>query len=468
MKSFPLCVTAILLFLFSETHLYGQTGNIKIGDQCPDVVLNMVNYTSHTAKISDFRGKLLILDFWTTWCGPCVHSLPKIDSLQKKFADKVQILPVNYEDEKKVHFFLDKMAQGGHIRIVSVTDDSVLQKCFYHTYIPHCVWIDANGKVIAISDGEQLTASHIQEAVNGQSLSFVQPEILKYMDLTKPLFIPTTSSFDNIGQTNIENVSEEDVLYHSILTGYRKECIIGRMGYGTSTRITVSNISPANLYGKAFENKEIGNGFDPLSFSAPGKTIWEVKDSSLLILDGKYADQVIKGNAVLFKEWLKRYSYCYEIQTPKSWGPDKKYELMLEDLNRYFGSLYGIEGSFEKRKVKCLVLERTSKQNKLTTNGGEQSIQHSPYNFNMVNTPLYLLGEFLSTYYLHKITVDQTGYKGNFDISLNCDLTDLKAINTELARYDLQFVESENEQDIIIIRQTGKNNAHFTPLDQEQ
>ncbi len=68
---------------------------IQIGQQVPDLLLtNLHNYRdkqgnlSSSAKISDFKGKLLILDFWATWCSPCVAMIPKMDSLQQEFKDK--------------------------------------------------------------------------------------------------------------------------------------------------------------------------------------------------------------------------------------------------------------------------------------------------------------------------------------------------------------------------------------------
>src|SRR5215217_1873478 len=80
---------------------------LQIGTQMPDLTLNNLhNYKNAkgervaTAKISDFKGKKLILDFWATWCAPCVTMIPRMDSLQAQFADKLQILSVTYESEK--------------------------------------------------------------------------------------------------------------------------------------------------------------------------------------------------------------------------------------------------------------------------------------------------------------------------------------------------------------------------------
>ena len=63
---------------------------LQIGQVVPNVTLtNLQNYkdasgkAATTAKLSDFKGKLLILDFWATWCAPCVAAIPKLENLQK-------------------------------------------------------------------------------------------------------------------------------------------------------------------------------------------------------------------------------------------------------------------------------------------------------------------------------------------------------------------------------------------------
>ncbi|MDX1955396.1 MAG: redoxin domain-containing protein, partial [Chitinophagaceae bacterium] len=122
-----------------------QTKSITVGDKCPDVPMKLINYQQPELKISDFKGKIVILDFWATWCKPCVESFVKIDSLNKIYADKVQIMPVAYEDVKKVKPILDKLESVFNVKSPSVVNDIELQKIFPHTIVPHCVWIDRGG-----------------------------------------------------------------------------------------------------------------------------------------------------------------------------------------------------------------------------------------------------------------------------------------------------------------------------------
>ena len=53
---------------------------LKIGDKVPDIEFkNIINYKSKTARLSDFKGKLVILDFWGTWCTSCIAAFPKME-----------------------------------------------------------------------------------------------------------------------------------------------------------------------------------------------------------------------------------------------------------------------------------------------------------------------------------------------------------------------------------------------------
>jgi thiol-disulfide isomerase/thioredoxin len=92
---FKITIITFLLFTLPSTRGFCQQGNIRIGETCPDVALSpIVNFKTSHATIADFKGKLLILDFWATWCAPCVSMIPVTDSLQKEFEGKIQILSV--------------------------------------------------------------------------------------------------------------------------------------------------------------------------------------------------------------------------------------------------------------------------------------------------------------------------------------------------------------------------------------
>src|SRR5690606_26588364 len=89
---------------------------LKIGDKIPDELwdyafpvvsphADQVQYLS----LGDFRDNLIMLDFWATWCAPCISSLHKLDTLQPEFADDLLVFRTSYEAQDKVtKFFADK------------------------------------------------------------------------------------------------------------------------------------------------------------------------------------------------------------------------------------------------------------------------------------------------------------------------------------------------------------------------
>ena len=68
-----------------------------------DFSLNMLNDTTNSQiKLSDFKGSVVLLNFWATWCGPCIVEIPEFNNLYKKYKDKgFEILGVSVSDTKK-------------------------------------------------------------------------------------------------------------------------------------------------------------------------------------------------------------------------------------------------------------------------------------------------------------------------------------------------------------------------------
>ncbi|MEN1934122.1 redoxin domain-containing protein [Paenibacillus sp. 102] len=85
---------------------------IEVGKNAPDFELSKLDGTK--VKLSDLKGKKVILNFWATWCGPCQKEMPDMEAFYKKHKDDVEILAVNYtvsegaNGEEKVKKFAEE------------------------------------------------------------------------------------------------------------------------------------------------------------------------------------------------------------------------------------------------------------------------------------------------------------------------------------------------------------------------
>ena len=63
-----------------------EAGPLSIGDIAPGFTSNDVN--GNTVRLSDYRGKVVLIEFWATWCGPCRELTPVLNKIYEKYKDK--------------------------------------------------------------------------------------------------------------------------------------------------------------------------------------------------------------------------------------------------------------------------------------------------------------------------------------------------------------------------------------------
>lgn len=116
-----------------------------IGNPAPD--FSCEQFKDGTFALASQRGRIVVMDFWATWCGPCVAAIPSIQTLHEKFKDKpVTVVGINQDsgDAKKVNAFLEKKK----ITFAQVNDkDGTVGSLYKVTGIPCCVIIDQQGVV---------------------------------------------------------------------------------------------------------------------------------------------------------------------------------------------------------------------------------------------------------------------------------------------------------------------------------
>lgn len=82
----------------------GEQGTHAAGDACPadakpaDLSLNIKDMNGADVALSSFKGKLLLINFWATWCAPCKAEIPGFVELQKQYGKDLQILGVSVDD----------------------------------------------------------------------------------------------------------------------------------------------------------------------------------------------------------------------------------------------------------------------------------------------------------------------------------------------------------------------------------
>lgn len=124
----------------SDTPIEGEP---VVGTVAPDFALNTLD--SNVVQLSAMRGKPVLLNFWATWCAPCVAEMPDLEKLQQEMGEQVHIVGVNLRETRgRVREFV----QASHFSWIFVLDSTGEVGAKYQvSAIPTSVMVDANGVI---------------------------------------------------------------------------------------------------------------------------------------------------------------------------------------------------------------------------------------------------------------------------------------------------------------------------------
>jgi peroxiredoxin len=150
-----------LLFVFSfgpPAHSEGDELLSKIGIQsmkdkrkAPDCTLEALN--GERIQLKTFKGKMIFLNFWATWCGPCKEEMPSMEALYQKFKEKDFVfltVAVDYGGAKRVKEFIEK--QRYQFPVIVDPAGKTLD-LFEINKIPSTLIIDKKGRIIGRAIG---------------------------------------------------------------------------------------------------------------------------------------------------------------------------------------------------------------------------------------------------------------------------------------------------------------------------
>lgn len=122
------------------------------GSPAPELAVTDIQ--GRPVKLTDFRGRTVLLDFWTTWCPPCRADAPALDKLFRRYGDKdLMIVGVSVsEDREIVKKFL---SEHPHSFPIVLTTENEMPQAYQIGVFPTYVVIDRDGKVASAAEGDQ-------------------------------------------------------------------------------------------------------------------------------------------------------------------------------------------------------------------------------------------------------------------------------------------------------------------------
>ena len=200
-------LTIFLLFSFLQINLFSQS-NIKVGEKAPAIIIT--DWIANIPKDKKLTNKNIVLEFWATWCGPCIAAVPHMDSLQEKFKKSgIYFISITDEPKQKVENLLKRIS----FTSIVVSDQSKNTQVQFGDgkegipSIPLTVLINKKGMVSWIGYPLLLTDSILKDFMDGKIiLSSIDADIIASGE--------QNNKEDSLAENKtLDLLSDKDILY---------------------------------------------------------------------------------------------------------------------------------------------------------------------------------------------------------------------------------------------------------------
>lgn len=357
--------------------------------------------------------KIVVFDFFDTFCGTCIGSMPHLQELQDKHSDKLQVFNVTWQDKKTLdRFFATNPTVIAHkVNLPVIYADVDLRAWFPYQAAPHIV-IVFNGKVQAITFNRLLTEENVLRLHREGRIDLpLKNDFGEALELVTP------------GTANVDNLKSG-----AWITGYQNGIPAKPLTFELDSangtfRSYIHNRSIfralINTWGQIAPREYVIN---------PKRVIWKVKNPSI------YDDLEKEGEA-----WSSKFAICYERRDFVNRDSTSQAKVVLEDLH----SLLGIKSSWETKTMDCWIFRPCS------VKPYEGSAIKNVLKFDGSNT----LARFIGMIGKFPPVLDEVQYRGNIAVG---DFTNKEELNAQLQVYGIEIVEGKGEFEVFVIDENDR------------
>lgn len=410
-----------------------------IGTPAPYFKLNVKNAKTgawEVKTLDSYKGKWLLLEFWSKTCAVCIYGLPKLNSLSKSLADRMDVLLVGSNDNKYnkgIEEFYERLANQNKLSL-AIAFDSVIFSKYKINALPHVVIIDTAGVVRSVPYSQELDESKLLALFDHHNNLFFQ----KPGYGIKPLPLGKSNQMNNGNFAPI--VDSLGIIKHgSKLSFYSKEKLpkikIDLSKGLQNDRFEVSGTSLERLYMLAYFGKSLWYYKDSLNNNTWIKPIIKTKDTIPFVYNA------IRGEGL--------YTYQTTLHHERASVNILK-QVMQNDLKKWFG--YNVRIEVRNMPVwKMVVLDSAIVKGIKTTNNSENAITGDASKFIFKNATTDDMLSKINYYHPAKRFYNETFLNFNIDLQLDANITDLAQVRNCLKRYGLDLVKGVRKMKVLVI-----------------
>jgi thiol-disulfide isomerase/thioredoxin len=319
MKKLLIIVAFVILTnsVFAQTFM-AQTNPPMLGKVCPDFTMSIIgaNGIEKPLALSELRGKVVILEFWATYCAPCIPYIKHFEKLQAQFGDAIKVIEISEENRDKVDAFILKR---GYKNVTFAMDwGRKLNDMFYHHFIPHTVVIDQDGTVLAFTSPDEIDQEVIGKLINREPVTFTMKH--EYQEAS---YTSSNSTLQNYDQPIIVNKPKNQTY-----------------------KIEFSN------YKEGFATEFVKESSSEYKFvNCPLTLIYQI------LYDQKTSRVVLDVNDPAKYSFENHNSYCLELSVPDFIGKSVQ-DVAIQQLE----SLFPLKSKVELRNKKVFALLKSDLQ----------------------------------------------------------------------------------------------------------